>query len=161
MWPAANISTFLVIIICPSERVARAKVRAKDDTLQLDSPFLQTWTGCWLAQLSRGEPSQPVFDFNCPNLLCEIKDVGRLVGITEEVLGQSQRGGLQPYQLRHSGASINMNIGFQTATQIQKKDDGHLREVSQDTNAGIAWRRVAIIHGTDGGLHRIGRISSR
>ena len=50
--PAANISKFWAIIICPEERVARTKVGAKVDILQLDSPFLQPWIGLWLTQLS-------------------------------------------------------------------------------------------------------------
>ena len=50
-----------------------------------------------------------------------MKRAGRELGLTEQRLGTGQRGSLQPYQLRHSGASHEMNQRFRSATEVQKR----------------------------------------
>ena len=87
------------------------------------------------SSLSRGEPSHPVFDSNYTNLLREIKAEGRLLGLTEEVWGQSWRGGL------HNLTKFDTLEPASTRKEIQRGYDGHLRKVSLDTNAGLVWQR--------------------
>ena len=41
----------LGLFTCPEDRLARTKVGAKDDTVQLDSLFLQQWIDSRMAQL--------------------------------------------------------------------------------------------------------------
>ena len=90
-----------------------------------------------------------MFDFNYPNLLREIKAVGRLMGRTEEVVWTSQRGGLQLYQARHSGASVDMNSRFRTATDTKEKTMGIFEESRKIRTRGSSNGDVASIHGTN------------
>ena len=152
--PAANISKFWTTTVCPEEMVARAKVGATDDTLQLDSPFLQPWIGRGLTQLSRGEPNQPVFAVNYPNLLREINAEGRLIGLTEEALGQSEWGGVQPYQVRHSGRPSHEQSFPDSNRDTKERTMGIFEKSRKVRTRGSPGGGVANIHSTNGGLHR-------
>ena len=79
------------------------------------------WAGIWMEELARGDGDRPAFDFSYPEFLREMKRTGREIGLTERQLGTGQRGSLLPYQLRHSGASHDMNKRSRAAAEVQKR----------------------------------------
>ena len=153
--PAANISKFWAIINCPEEKVAGTKVGAKAAAGSSFPSTLDRSCGD-LAVPRRAKPTGIQFQPES-----KIKAVGRLMGPTEEVLVQSHRGGRQPYQVQHSGASIDMNRRSKQQQRYKKEDDGRLSKVAQDTSAGSSGGDWASIHGTNGGVIETIRLRSQ
>ena len=98
-----------VVLLFPDAGVERSKVGSSDDTIPLDSRRMP-WIGAVCQSLAVGPPEEKVFKQDYPAFARSFKVAARALGID-----------LVPYQMRHSGASLDRAKGLRTLEATQKR----------------------------------------
>ena len=95
------------LLMHPQERATPDKVGEFDLSVRLDSSWLR-WLGPALIEMQKLDPRRPVWGFDYPALLGEMKAACRTL----------QLRAITPYQARHSGASIDRASGERTQAEV-------------------------------------------
>ncbi|CAK0908876.1 unnamed protein product, partial [Prorocentrum cordatum] len=103
-------SRFWGLLMHPQERATPDNVGEFDLSVKLDSSWL-LWLGPVLEKLQRQDPTKPVWQFDYPQLLREMRS-------TCDTL---QLGRITPYQARHSGASIDRASNERSQAEVQRR----------------------------------------
>ena len=98
------------ILACPSFLKQVSKTGDQDLSLALDSVWIQFLMPI-VEQLSKGSRSQKVFPFS----------YGQFLKVFVEAKQRLQISQLVPYQMRHSGASIDYAMSYRTTSEIQRR----------------------------------------
>eukprot|EP00969_Alexandrium_andersonii_P134737 5960786-Alexandrium_andersonii.AAC.1 len=70
--PASCVGGHWCILLGPSEGVRRSKTGATDDSIMVDSEWLQ-WATPWFAALGHGDPLAPLWPFSHPEYIAQLK----------------------------------------------------------------------------------------
>ena len=108
--PAHNITSVWSLVLNPAEGLRPSKTGAVDESMLLDSPWLQ-WLGPALTILNEGDPTQPLFNFSYPQFLHHFRKARQELRLKDVV----------PYQARHSGPSIDRARGLRSQVEVQKR----------------------------------------
>ena len=108
--PAPGVTKHWSIIICAEETGKLTKLGASDDSVILDSEWCLALQPAF-ESLTAGDRKAPLWDFVYADLLKELRLIGQTLCLPE----------LLPYQLRHSGASIERTSGVRTQADIMKR----------------------------------------
>ena len=81
-------------------RPNRSKTVEFDDSVAIDSKYMKPWAPALCAQLKKGKPEQPLWDFDYTHF---------------------SNMSLTPYQLRHSGPSIGRAADTRSLLEVQKR----------------------------------------
>lgn len=87
-----------------------SKTGTNDDSIPLDSgrtPWLDKILKVWKAD---GQPNEHLFGFHYGKLFSELKEVAKVLNLP-----------LVPYQLRHSGASVDRATNVRTLDSLRKR----------------------------------------
>lgn len=108
--PSPSITEFWTLLLNPEERAERSKVGEFDDSLALDSPYLRPWAFPLMKQLVNRSPELPLWCF-------DYSHYSKIFGQVVETLGLD----MTPYQLRHSGPSIDRSRNLRSLLEVQKR----------------------------------------
>ena len=108
--PASCISKHWCLLLFPSEGVERSKTGTTDDSIAVDSEYL-SWAGPIWEALTEGDPKSFLWTFTYPQFLKQIR-----LAISAWNLGE-----VVPYQMRHSGPSIDRAANRRTLLDCQKR----------------------------------------
>lgn len=109
--PAVGGSHCWSILVCPQERATVTKTGERDVSIALDSVWMAQWIAPVMETLKRGPPSEVMWNFGYNDYLEVFRKVRELFGEPS----------LVPYQLRHSGASIDRSRCWRTLGEVQKR----------------------------------------
>lgn len=107
--PMQGMTSFWAVIVCSKDRGLVSKVGVADDSVLLDTPFLQFLNPVW-ALLHENRRGRPLWDFEYREMLTAFVQSGRRVGV-EAV----------PYQLRHSGPAWDPLRKLRTQEEVMKR----------------------------------------
>ena len=107
--PARNISMYHGLLLFPEEKPQRSKVGTSDNSIFLDQLWVQGLMPA-LEALRQGCPGPPLWPFTWPHFLREFKASTLELGVKAV-----------PYQLRHSGASIDRASEEKTLQEVMKR----------------------------------------
>ena len=109
--PVAGVSVCWTLLLCPEEEMEPSKTGVFDDSLTLDSPYLQNWFPAAMSQLADSRSTERLWSFAWPSYLKVFKECRRQLGLPK----------LVPYMLRHSGVSIDRANHYRDAAPVQKR----------------------------------------
>ena len=98
------------LLLAPSESGRVTKTGHTDDSVPLDSKWA-SWMSPLLETLKAGPPQDPLWDFSYPSLVHEFRVVADLLQLHD----------LVPYQLRHSGASLDRATAARPLDEVRKR----------------------------------------
>ena len=134
--PASGVTRSWALLVAPEEVGVPTKVNTVDDSVLLDSPWLM-WLTPALRALREGDLNLPLWDFEYPSLTRELKVVSEYLGLPPVV----------PYQLRHSGPSLDRIRGDRTQEECRKRGrwQSHGSLVRYEKHARLAqeWNAYA------------------
>ena len=108
--PSPTITEFWTLLLNPEERPERSKVGEYDDSVALDSPYLKGWGPVLMKQLVDRDPELPLWNF-------DYSHYSKVFGQVVDCLGLD----MTPYQLRHSGPSIDRSRNLRSLEEVQKR----------------------------------------
>ena len=136
------------LYLAPRELRTPTKTGCFDDTVVLDSRWL-TWAGPIFEALRGDGSMEPMWDFTYADLVKRLDAIRAQFGIPD----------LVPYQLRHSGASIDRESGARSLLDIQKR--GQWRAASSVFRYEKAGRLATTEASYPSGFARHGRACER
>ena len=104
------VTRFWAVLIHPEEGVSRSTTGGSDDSIVLDSVWLQ-WMSPTFVKFKRGRTTGPLWSFGYPTSLVRFRAAAEGFGAPH----------LVPYQLRHSGASNDRISEERDLLSIQKR----------------------------------------
>jgi hypothetical protein len=107
--PTKGVTKYWSLLLSPEERVERSKTGCADDSILLDSPWLQ-WLGPALQILKQGPREENLWGFDYPQYVKVFR------ACCEDLQMH-----VVPYQARHSGPSIDRARGLRTQEEVQKR----------------------------------------
>ena len=107
--PASGVTTTWTLLLYPQERLERSKAGTADNSLALDSAWLQ-WLSPVLAVISQGDSESSPWNFTYLEYLKQLKASAARLGVQ-----------LVPYQCRHSGVSVDRANGWRSQEACQKR----------------------------------------
>ena len=107
---AAGASSRWALLVNPERRGLRSKTGTSDDSIALDSSWLR-WLEPVLEVLCDGAATESLWNFNYADFLKEFRVVLGLLKVRDVV----------PYQMRHSGASIDRSKGWRSQDEVMKR----------------------------------------
>ena len=108
--PLVGVSGQWAVLANPTEMGKPSKVGEFDVSIVLDSPWL-SWAGPVYERLKAGPSGDPLFEFGYPELLVKFRLAVAWLGRPRTV----------PYQLRHSGPSIDRSEGLRSLAEVKKR----------------------------------------
>ena len=108
--PVAGVTQCWSLLLYPEERLARSKVGAFDDSIMMDSTYTP-WLPDILKEMAVGPPLECPWPFDYTSFSKEFKVSASRIGMNN----------LVPYQLRHSGASIDSARRLRSLAEIKKR----------------------------------------
>ena len=109
--PVRGVSSYWTLLMFPEEELRRSKTGTYDDSVSLDSEYLQSFIDVWLVALTKGRAAGPLWSFDYATMLNEFQKSRDRLGLRE----------LAPYQLRHSGVSEDLNRRVRTFAEAQRR----------------------------------------
>ena len=146
--PAAGVTKCWSLIIAPAEVGRPSNMGAVDDSVLLDGPRIQTMA-VRLSELKEGPPTAPLWDFTHADLAAALHTAGRQIGVSP----------LVPYQLRHSGASIDRASGRRTQDEVMKR--GRWRSLRSLARYERHSRLAATLHELPAATPRYAQVCER
>ena len=146
--PDPGVTRSWSLIIVPAEVGRPSKVGAFDDSVLLDGPWIQTMA-VRLSELKEGPPTAPLWDFTHADLAAALHTAGRQIGVSP----------LVPYQLRHSGASIDRASGRRTQDEVMKR--GRWRSMRSLARYERHSRLAATLHELPAATPRYAQVCER
>ena len=108
--PTPTISEFWCLLLIPEERQIPSKVGEFDDSVALDSAFLKPWIHTLLKQLTDRNPDLPLWNFDYGHYSKIFSQISDTFGLD-----------MTPYQMRHSGPSIDRSRNHRSLLEVQKR----------------------------------------
>jgi len=108
--PAPSVTEHWCLLLNPEEHPARSKTGTFDDSLVLDSAYLRPWSAPLMRQLTSRPNNQMLWDFDYGQYAKVFGQIARQMGID-----------ITPYQLRHSGPSIDRSRNSRSLLEVQKR----------------------------------------
>ena len=108
--PIMGASPDWTAVMFPCERDARSKVLGSDDSMALSTKIVP-WMQVLLETLIEGPPDELVFEFDYQEFAKQFSKTRRRLRIKK----------LVPYQARHSGASIDLCMGYRTIAEVKNR----------------------------------------
>ena len=132
--PTAGITGHWSLVTSLSETSDISKTNTKDDSIMLDSPWLQ-FIGPLLEVLAEGERMDRVWGFDYGEYLSVFHSCCQDLGLD-----------VVPYQARHSGPSIDRAVGLRSQEEVRKRGGWVSRQsVARYEKAGrlaATWRKL-------------------
>ncbi|CAK0810365.1 unnamed protein product, partial [Prorocentrum cordatum] len=107
--PASPVSQYWSLLLHPSEGEKRSKTGDADDSLIIDSAYMLPWVHDFLQALK--DKGGRLWSFDYLTFLAEFKTVAKMLGMPH----------LVPYQMRHSGPSIDRLKPDRSQEECQKR----------------------------------------
>mmetsp|Transcript_86301 Transcript_86301/g.155446 ORF Transcript_86301/g.155446 Transcript_86301/m.155446 type:complete len:480 (-) Transcript_86301:300-1739(-) len=107
--PTQGVTKYWSLLLSPEEKVERSKTGSSDDSLLLDSPWLQ-WLGPALHVMKQGPAEENLWGFDYPQYVKQFRNCCQDLQIH-----------VVPYQARHSGPSIDRARVLRTQDEVQKR----------------------------------------
>ena len=107
--PTLGASRHWTLLVHPEDQLGRSKTGEADVSFLLDCKYLQ-WMPPIYIVLAQRSKDLPLFNFNYPEFCAEMKVISSIVQFP-----------LVPYQLRHSGASIDRADNNRALTDVQAR----------------------------------------
>ncbi|CAK8994704.1 unnamed protein product [Durusdinium trenchii] len=108
--PSPGITEFWSLLLNPEERMDRSKVGEFDDSIALDSPWMRPWAATLLKPLASQGADLPLWNFNYSHYFKVFSQVTETLGLD-----------MTPYQMRHSGPSIDRSRNLRSLLEVQKR----------------------------------------
>ena len=108
--PAPGVSQTWSLLVCPDEYLVATKTGDADDSIAMDSTWLQ-WLAPILSILAEGGKGKCVWNFGYPAYVREFRSALARLRVT----------GVVPYMMRHSGPSIDRSRGWRSQDEVQKR----------------------------------------
>ncbi|CAE7224534.1 unnamed protein product [Symbiodinium sp. CCMP2592] len=108
--PSRRVTDHWSLVLNPEEGGTPSKVGEFDDSVLLDSAWLQPWAPRLFRTLVQGAGSRPLSDFAYSDFLSYFNQAATRLQLP-----------VTPYQWRHSGPSIDISRRFRTLTEVQKR----------------------------------------
>ena len=109
--PMTGANSHWTLVLHPEARGEPGKTGEFDDSVVFDSSWTRPWLPQMLEILTRGQKSQGLWSFDYPTYLAAFKRCRVKINEPE----------LIPYQLRHSGPSIDRSRGWRDIMEVQKR----------------------------------------
>jgi len=109
--PCRGVSETWSLLVNPAETGITSKTGTVDDSISLDSEYMTAWCEAIFMALRRDGSTEPLWSFDWPSFLVEFRACRRRFGVPE----------LVPYQLRHSGASIDRSKRWRSLAEVKKR----------------------------------------
>lgn len=108
--PSATITEHWCLLLNPEEQQIQSKVGDYDDSVALDSSYLRSWAPKMFKELSNRAPDLPLWNFNYSQYFKMFSQVTESMGLD-----------MTPYQMRHSGPSIDRSRNSRSLLEVQKR----------------------------------------
>lgn len=108
--PSPTITEHWALLLNPEEKPERSKVGEFDDSVLLDSHYLKPWAAPLMRQLTNRHKEQPLWSF----------DYGHYSQVFQQIT-ESMNLDMTPYQMRHSGPSIDRSRNVRSLVEVQKR----------------------------------------
>jgi len=108
--PAPGATKVWSVLAHPEEEGTTSKTGERDVSILVDSKWIQFLGPAWEI-LTKGSPADPLWDFNYLEFLTDFKTVAAMLNAPRTV----------PYQLRHSGASVDRASGERTTEDVRRR----------------------------------------
>ena len=108
--PAQDITAHWSLLLFPQEAEKTSKTGSKDDSIAIDNKYMKWLNPVW-AELSRGRGSDSLWNFSYLELVKTLKAAVAATGVMP----------LVPYQMRHSGPSIDRANNRRSLDECRKR----------------------------------------
>ncbi|CAE6957111.1 CACNA1H, partial [Symbiodinium sp. CCMP2456] len=135
--PASQVTNHWSLLLAPEAEGKTSKTGLFDVSVILDSPFLATWSSKVFAELKKGMPSHPLWNFTYVEYARAISTAAGRLGVA-----------LTPYHTRHSGPSIDRSRNYRSQLEVQRrgqwKSTKSVHRYEKSAKLAQTWNRIPV-----------------
>ena len=134
MPPAKQVMRCWTVILFPEERGRASKTQIFDDSVALDDPKLKQFEPIWRAMHCRGS-TKPLWAFSYPEYTAVFAQCAQALGVRAV-----------PYQMRHSGPSIDLADEARSLAEAQRRGrwacSSSMARYARSARLAAEWQKV-------------------